>query len=999
MGRQIFAMTFSVWLTVLPLFSNAQQQSEPLSKWSPEKAVTTTKVDSSNSSYINVTARDQNGKEFQFQLPKSSPQELEPFSPKQLNAKFLQEMAGGKISNLQALKASTMRFPMEAGMFFVAIGAVTALQIFTDYSSNPVRMQQHVENSLSPIGIFSFYMFLSTNGVTANALSTILKNPRYHHMIPYLSMTAGYFVQSVVSTFAADPNVKACVGQILGKKAEKDQASVNQETVSNPCQAAFSWYSLKGKAYELTPGLISMLASNFVTYQAQMLLVKGFAKYLAIDIAFLFFPGGLGVQSVRFMISNAIQMGVFYYIDVAWLNHFFTFNFKNIYDGSHIAKLDHELTQKILRKKKTGWKDSATGIFCSIADPKDCASRDLSENLKELQQSLANWRMINLMKVYEAHMSWQELLASFNTQHESTKNFYFDLVDEVRNSKWKFTQPLKLDAADPLFGVTARDLEESRSDMYYHKPHFTSEMASESARVVGQKIQDKIKNKDYQNLDFYPVEIQSLHQISVHLTSSDMSTQGKGVGLLNKLYQEAIAGSVLSPEYLSELQAIALDLGKGARPLMAPGEGFFSRYERWSPNAKTLKETSFPKSSGAFATPRQVDYLAVQSLCGPDVSRNESVLNLKAGSRAQFTPPRLVNSDQLVCEGSGEQDASMIHRFPVGGLTSQKGTAAALKAFLKAEILGTEESSGFNAWWSKQIEGQIESKYKEFEKSYENIILQLMSALKMETNAKSNAGPAPNGVLHSLRQQMRLDLVVLGEILKDLGDQQIPGGLPNNFYSTKKEPSPIDWRPVNYGIKNESMTSLLKGLASDLTPKNRYVSPAATSVFEFNRHSSLFAKDALPSKGRALQIQKEVEYEFERLFHLVQRLKTIQQGDEVRVSGGFENSDFEEHLRRIGEKVEKLGQLLGANEQTLGERLVTLPSGEIKNVVRGALEDLITIAQETVTYGTMINAVSWEKTHGPQATAAGAAAEAMMNKAQQQAQQLGGSLLKMGRSQ
>ncbi|MBX3042045.1 MAG: hypothetical protein KF789_15170, partial [Bdellovibrionaceae bacterium] len=354
MMKSAFSLMMSTWLATLPLFAHAQGAPDtvPYTKDMSQfyKNATEIAKTTDNRGYVEVVARDQNGKESVFQLQKTQDTEMRKFSPNALAREFAENLK--KMQPYEAVKATTKRFPMESGLFFMAIGAVTAFQIFTDYSTNPMRMQQHIEHSLSPMGMFSFYMFMSANGVTSNALSTIIKNPKYHGMIPYLGMTAGYFVQSTISTFAADPNVKACAKSMMGMDISK-----MTDIAKDPCDAAFSYYALKGKFYELTPGLISMIGSSFIAFKAQEVLVKGVLRITGMDIAFLFIPGGIGVLSIRFLIVSAIQMGLFYYIDVVWLNHFVTFSFKNIFDGSYIARRDREITDHLLYKKKTQWGD------------------------------------------------------------------------------------------------------------------------------------------------------------------------------------------------------------------------------------------------------------------------------------------------------------------------------------------------------------------------------------------------------------------------------------------------------------------------------------------------------------------------------------------------------------------------------------------------------------------------------------------------------------------
>lgn len=1000
MMKSAFSMMMSTWLATLPLFAHAQSAPEtvpydkPVGRPSRDSAQIVKKTD--NRGYVEVVARDQNGKESVFQLRKTEDPEIRKFSPKALSREFAENLK--KMQPYEAVKATTKRFPMESGLFFMAIGAVTAMQIFSDYSSNPMRMQQHIEHSLSPMGMFSFYMFMSTNGVTSNALSTIIKNPKYHGMIPYLGMTAGYFVQSTIATFAADPNVKACAKAMLGH-----DISQMPDVAKDPCDAAFSYYALKGKFYDLTPGLISMLGSSFIAFQAQNLAVQ-LLRFASIDIAFLFIPGGVGVISVRFLIVSAIQMGLFYYIDVVWLNHFVTSSFKNIFDGSYISRLDRELTNHLIRKKQTRWADQLPTEICQMQKKPEFCERDFAANLKHMQEQLGNWRMFNLSKIYEAHMTWQEMLARMNSQYDATYSFYKDLVDEIRNSKWKLTSPLRLELVDPLYGVKANGLPDDKAYMYYLKPHFTENQASETAMMVGQSIQKQLDDGSYVAQGFAPYDLRVLKEAAQKLSSNDPIVQGQGVGTINKaldrVNMDAFAYTV---QMIDELRRITSELGEGARPLMKPGQGFFARYERWSEAAESLKTVKFPQISASFRAPKATDYMAVQAVCGPDANEKDTSLTpVTFGGSASFTPPRIVSQQptNFVCEGLGDLTADMIFSYPFqSGKNTQEGLVGFLKENVRPEILGDRDNSGFIPWWEANVENKIKAKYEDFGRDYETIIKKLIAQLHTTADSKLNMGPAPNGIVPSIRQQLRLDLMVLGELLKDHYQMQHQQALPIQYFSSKPEPVPgVISSGVRY-LKTVPRSTLLRSLKEGSNAPGVFGGqPTQTSILEFDRLAPLFYPElATPSlataRGHALQIQKELEYEFETLLWMLRRIKVAQVDGEERISSNLENSELEEKVQKITEKTEAFGKLLGVGEAEDGA-IVKLPTQEIRDVAINALEDILALANEVHMYGSIANAVSWEKIRNVKA--AGQQQREFNSKVQKQVQQLRGSMARIG---
>lgn len=993
--KQLFSILMSFWFAASPLLANAQTATtavpfqQQIERMSQRQIHTKTAF---KPDYIEVTTRDQNNREQKMQIVRWPEEEIRKFSPKRLAQDFARQMRAAQPG--AALMATTKRFPMEASMFFLAIGAVTAFQISTDYSSNPMRMAQHIEHSLSPLGAFSFYMFMATNGVTSQALSTWIKNPKFHHFIPYIGMSAGYFVQSTISTFAADPNVQACVKQQMGADISKLEG-----IEEDPCEAAFSSYALKSKFYELTPGLISMIGSTFLAWGVERALTQAVFRVTGVNIALWLMPGGVGVSAVRIAVTNAIRMGLFYYIDVVWLNHAVTFSFKNVFDGRSLMALDRELVRRLQKKKESRWADQLTPELCEMSKGEMC-ERDLAETLKELQKQLSNWRMVNLTRVYEAHMAWQEMLAKINNNYDVTYSFYRDLVEEVRNSRFQISPPYRLDMKDPLFGVTAKDMPEDKAYMYYLRPNFTEFQSSETARDVGRELAARLRGAELQSL-MMPQEIRSLQEIATKLLSEDVNVQGQGVGLLNRALNQSLTGLSITQDFASELRQTAQKLGVGAQPLLFPGQSFLARYERWSDGAAALQKSKFPKVSGMFSTAKPIEYLGVQALCGPDVdSRNESVIQIRFGGAGQFTPPRLTHSQASICHGMGEygaQSSQLMFRIPIQvGSQTYEGITEFLKGEIKPEVLGSSSTSGFNNWWEKKVEPQVYERYQQFGREYENIVAMLIAHWHQKEDSSWNMGPAANGILASLRQQMRLNLLILGEVFKDLHEIQKGQPVPRSLLSSLAEPQPQRLASnVNY-IKTAPRSTLLQALRDG--GQTSETAETRKSVLEYSRLAPLlFAendKKAVSAPlGRALHIQKEIEHEFESLIWLISQIQVVEKDGRKRISSKLENADLEAQAQKITSKLEEFASMLGVDEQGTKPGVVSPTTGEVRDVIMNALEDLAALTNEVAMYGSIANAVSWEKLRRLESPEQ----QEFQNKVQKQVQQLGSSMTQMGR--
>lgn len=914
-----------------------------------------------------IIRRDSSGNELIAEFRPSKEADVRRYTPSNLKKYFADALTA--VGPVRTMKQKAVSFGPEAGLFFMAIGAVTMFQLATDYSSNPVRMQQHIEHSFSPIGMFSFYSFMYANGVTTNALHTVLKNPKFHSFIPYLGMTAGFFVQSTISTFAADPNVKACVAEMMGKKKEKTEG-----VAENPCDAAFSYYAIKGKLYELAPGLISMLGSTFIAGLLTKGVIKGVLWWTGIDIAFLFIPGvGLGIATLRFMLMNAIQMGLFYYLDAGFLNRYVTSIWKNIFDGRYLAKLDEEIATKIAVKKKTDWGDQYTPLMCKMANQEGGCDRDLNDALKDMHTQMASWRMQNLMDVYEAHQNWQTMLTQLSSQYNVTYDFYRDLVGEIRNSKWKISNPQRLDIADPLFGVTAKGLATDKAALQYVNPLFTQNIASQNASGVGAELQKRLDGGELAQI-LLPYQVDLLKKVSTQLQSSDADVQGQAIKAMSDQIQREMMTGMGSPELVSELRAVLAKLGPNATYMPEPGRGFLARFEAFSPSAGLFKEVSLPQTAGMFQTPRPTEYLLVQTLCGPDVDKKEKVISWVRGFPAHFYAPRLTEwgsvSDRI-CGGLGELPSAQIYRMPFqeNGKNSM-GLIGYLKDNIKPNILGSQSDSGFQPWWESKTQDAMKTSFDSFSEKYEEIVRTLLTSLYRNRDSSFNMGPIANGTLTSMRQQVRLDLLILGEILKDLYQIQKKTALPSNYFSSRPEPAPVARQiTMGRGRTAPAAFSLMTALRLGGQPTDVPVAlPTQTTVLEWNRLKQA-TTPGLTALNHPLQIQKEIEYEIEQLVWLLSKIRVVKKvetkdGEEKvveRIVSDLENSDLEAQAKKVADKLNQMAEMMGIGQDKSAPALIQLPTGEMNNLALTAIEGLQTVVQEIYMYGAISNAVSWDK--------------------------------------
>ena len=218
---------------------------------------------------ITLKGLDKDKKEISLDIPNSSAEELRQQSPAKIRQILLDGIASAKRAGAglaregskigEVTKAgvvhSTVRLLPESGAFFIALGTVVARQVMTDYAQNPVGLSQFLEHQISPVGAFSFWTFMATQGVTSNLLMMYLKNPKFHSMIPYMGMTVGFAAQSFVAEIISDPDIWTCASSLMGIK------KIDQATGDAACTAAHEHFILTKKLAQYSPGFVSMMLS------------------------------------------------------------------------------------------------------------------------------------------------------------------------------------------------------------------------------------------------------------------------------------------------------------------------------------------------------------------------------------------------------------------------------------------------------------------------------------------------------------------------------------------------------------------------------------------------------------------------------------------------------------------------------------------------------------------------------------------------------------------
>jgi hypothetical protein len=821
---------------------------------------------------------DKNSNTLAMEIPFASQENLQKFSPKSLNRMMLDEMSRVKASSKAAWSHSVSNLPAESALFFMAMGAVVAGQLISNYSQNPIAMKQHIDHSLSPIGIFGFFTFMYSQGVTSNILSLYMTNPRFHHMIPYLGMTVGAFLQTYLSQISSDPNVKVCAKTMIGGGITDSDRAAGVD--NDPCSKAYEYLILRKKLWEYAPGLVSMLISSGLAGFAQSMVTRAVLRVTGVDIALWLVPGTMQIKGIRLVLVKGLQIGVFTALDL-WLNRKVTYLWKNFFDGSEFNASEEKIVTQMNVLKSRQWSSS---------------DDELQKELIGFHKKMSAWRMMNLSETYEAHANWSESLRQLTSMYSSSQFFYGNVIREIRNSRFKLNELPYLERNYPYYGVPALGLSSDRKDIYYTNPQFIESMQEEkiaNAVSLGENLLNGEKGRA-----LFPGQKKIIQKILNGLKSNNRDQKGLALRELLMTIQSNKQSIGFMDLFNDVLTNIYKSLGN-PDPLLEPGRGFLYTMEN-SSEGEVLKGSQFYRSVGAFQTPKVSDYLIMQMLCGPDVETNQKSVRNSLGFPSVFLPPtiRAPEDDLIACQsmGTAQLDSSMIYKFKMRDKMKNNYNGAIDYLIIRARpsVVGTSNQAKFEQWWRSKTETQMKSAFEKFSREYEKMVAKMVERVYLDGRNVINAGPISNGTMNAAFQEIRVYLSLLEELYK-----------PGERFSLH----------------------LVNILDSSRAPKT--------------------------------QSLRRLEHEFQTLNGLLKQIKIVEVENETRIHSPLENYQLEEQLSKIQEALKIASIQLGVGDTTSGSILNLNPKQ--KKLAILCFENLQTIASEIMMYGTIANAVSWDK--------------------------------------
>ena len=855
---------------------------------------------------------DKSSNQLAMEIPFGDEENLRKFSPKSLNRMLLDEMVRVKGAGQSAFSHSMKSLPTESLIFFVAMGAVVAGQLITNYSQNPTAMKQHIDHQLSPIGVFGFFAFMASQGLTSNVLAMYMTNPKFHHMIPYLGMTVGAFVQSYLSQVASDPNVMAC-GKVMmgGKVSAQDQAAGID---ADPCSKAYEYLVIHKKIWEFAPGMVSMLASSALAGMAQSVVTRVVLKLTGVDIALWLMPGTMELKGIRLLVVKGLQIGVFVAID-AWLNRKVTYAWKNFFDGATFNTMGDDLTKDVNALKASQW--TASNV-------------ELKKDIKNFRTKMTEWRMMNLSDVYEAHQAWSENLFQLTSMYNSSYAFYNAFVNEVRNVRYDQSPFKPLLAYYPLNGVPAKGMEAGREDLYFQSPKMVENWQADTVADVVASMDQIIKDGNFKYMN--PNEKIQFKKIRDMLASDDHMVMGQGLDLLNTTIEQSVQNVASTQWYIRALQDTKTKLGK-PDPMLEKGRGFLATYQSAPTTSENFKGTAYYRQVGVFFTPTMTDYLMMQMVCGPNAEAGAKVVKTSRGFPSVFLPPMLGNPNDdfsNLCDtvGMPRSRAKNIYSWDVFDHNRKKYTGFLdyIVQTARPNIVGDAKESGFPQWWTKTTESQMQKAFEEFGKDYDSIVANMVRTIyRQDRQAYAN-------VFEKMWDK-------LGNSTKNFFDKEFWGQVRTDKATFNRGP-----------ISNGAMNAAFQEERTYLSLLSELLQPTASYKLDLS---------TILTKAPTQDPLKAVEQEFAVLNGLIQQIKIVQIDGHEAIQSPLENYQLDEQLQKIQVSLKNVATSLGVGDAKDGA-LVKL-NAQQQEIAVACLENLQSLASEVMMYGSMANAVSWDK--------------------------------------
>jgi hypothetical protein len=534
--------------------------------------------------------------------------------------------------------------------------------------------------------------------------------------------------------------------------------------------------------------------------------VKQFA-FTGFSLGLDLLPGGWGLKALR-MIGHGGQIAIFIKFDEYIRdtiadnanNRFRSADIKgpmglglitrNIMPGKNFEELDEDLTGILKTNPADVWFQP---------------DEKLTDFLKNFGESMENWREVSNRDALSAHNMWRDKVNNFITSTRLALHYYGKFINDLKGIEQKkvgiMSDLIPNDLARriyPFYGIRFNYTAQSESyeaavSEYLDNPDNIEKLQK---TVVGTESMVFCSKIPSFKEGLYPEELNFLEKTCQGLLSSDNLRMGLALNEINKkLGLPWQAGATLSPENRSKrLKGKALTplhfhkiltefrnkLGD-PYPLLSPMEGLSFAFDVHETVQKHRAHFEL-ENVGPYKMEKISDYMAYKMVCGSHTPAF-SIVNTD-GKRVVFDPPRIAliyTKDLCFDRTVGEKiDAGIrLANIPSSYLYRHKfetargtyhGIGDLILNNLNPEMNKIIQDKGeylFDTWWDQNQKPEILKTLDILHKQYGPVQQRVLDNLYREDHI-NNVGPVSNALAVSIKQEIRVNLLLQGELLKVL---------------------------------------------------------------------------------------------------------------------------------------------------------------------------------------------------------------------------------------
>lgn len=703
----------------------------------------------------------------------------------------------GKFASGVAIR-KFINFPKESMSFFISLGAVMTYDLLMKANQNPVAYEQLINSQMDPLGQFAFYAFMVANGIASEPFLNMIRNGklnrRFAPFIVYGGMSIGMMASNIVHEVGHWPGLKKCAMDLF------------RVTDYKKCDEAMNHWIERGRGpgifNEWTPGLISLVASTFISGLLQSglmsgtaIMAKGSSRLIGITLSktsgklgsvilatglqlgIMAIPGagnvGLiykGLKVVSPVAKLIGQLTIFNGVQFA-IEEYVTEGYHNYEQGHELKKLDRELLYSLANIKTANWHSAS--------------AEHLNKKLELFGPAMKQWRQMNMNPVLMAQSNWEQKFGQLTSMYRTADNFYSHFVTQLWERKYgryhisyaNGDLTSILDRTFPLNGVLVAEAAGKGNDetTYLEAPDMIEDRQKVTLGIIANRYSSDFSLSKNDKI--------ILSEILSGLKHEDVNTIGKTLDRLNCLivapFRKNCEYTKISAQLQQLLTALRKDLGD-PKPIWNKGLGYLIAYNLTPSYKVEIDKAFFQKSWDFISTPTLTESLMVSMVAGPSLENNESSLISNFGFKDIFKAPRIIDPEKPFTpkKQTGAINASPSDIFNTGIYDFLN------EGNINPQILN-ENPGSYRKWWKTYPETQYMKAWLEYEKLYQENIAALVKKLYADGSLTQslNNGPVDNGLFKSYRQEARLYLMILGEIMKDNFVLSAGRPLPKEYFN------------------------------------------------------------------------------------------------------------------------------------------------------------------------------------------------------------------------